>query len=178
MLAAIAYRGLTHAQTADLIYPLLPRNPPPPLAPGHHQGVDWWALGILIYEMLVGYSPFADHDGNRQVAIYKNILAGEIRFPSRMKDKVAKDLIRRLLTQSMSKRLGCQRRGADDVKHHDWFEGKMDWDALYRKEIPPPIVPKLRSATDTSAFEDIQPESKKIQRYEPDPNAAPWDEEF
>lgn len=121
---------------------------------GHHHGVDYWALGILIYEMLSGYSPFADHVENSQVTIYKNIIAGKYSFPSFLTDNVAKDLVRKLLIAKDSKRLGCLKNGAQDVKDHPWFS-TIDWVALLEKRVPPPIVPELRGATDTSQFDCI-----------------------
>jgi protein kinase A len=66
---------------------------------GHHKGVDYWALGILIYEMLCGYSPFQDPKNQDQVAICKNILRMKVEFPSYMVDSDAKDLILKLLTK-------------------------------------------------------------------------------
>ncbi len=65
--------------------------------------MDYWALGILVYEMLSGYSPFADHVDNSQVAIYKNIIAGKYAFPSFLTDNTAKDLVRKLLVAKDSK---------------------------------------------------------------------------
>lgn len=70
---------------------------------GHHHGVDCWALGILIFEMLSGYSPFADREHNNQLTIYRNILAGRYSFPSTLADEAAKDLVRRLLVGKDSK---------------------------------------------------------------------------
>ncbi len=64
---------------------------------GHHRGVDCWALGILIYEMLCGYSPFADHAGGNQITTYRNIVSGKYSFPASLQDEDAKDLIRQLL---------------------------------------------------------------------------------
>ncbi len=65
--------------------------------------MDCWALGILVYEMLSGYSPFADHAEGNQVTIYRNIVAGRYAFPSSLSDNVAKDLVRRLLVANASK---------------------------------------------------------------------------
>ena len=81
---------------------------------GHNKGVDWWALGILIYEMLAGYPPFFDEN---PFVIYEKILAGNIKWP-RLLDAAAKDLIEKLLVQDRTKRLGCMREGAVDVQNH------------------------------------------------------------
>ncbi len=87
---------------AFLLLPLLVH-----MCAGHNQGVDCWALGILIYEMLSGYSPFADHAEGNQVTIYRNIVAGRYAFPSSLNDNVAKDLVRRLLVANASKVCVC-----------------------------------------------------------------------
>ncbi len=69
---------------------------------GHGKPADWWAMGILIFEMLAGYPPFYDES---PFGIYEKILAGKIVFPSHF-DDCAKDLIKKLLTDDRSKRLG------------------------------------------------------------------------
>ena len=69
---------------------------------GYGKSVDWWALGILIFEMLSGYPPFYD---NEPIGIYKRILSGVIEFP-KFFSVYAKDLIRKLLNPELSKRLG------------------------------------------------------------------------
>ena len=81
---------------------------------GPQQGVDWWALGILIYEMLAGYPPFFDEN---HFVIYQKILSGKIEWPRHM-DKEAKDLIKKLLVKDRTKRLGSMKGGAEDVKNH------------------------------------------------------------
>lgn len=110
---------------------------------GHQKGVDYWALGILIFEMLAGYSPFADHKNNDQLQIYKNILRGKLRFPRSIKSRHAQDLITRLLKPNPAERLGCLKRGAEDIKAHEWFE-HMDWQKLYNKELPAPLPVKVK----------------------------------
>ena len=70
---------------------------------GYGKSVDWWALGILIFEMLSGYPPFYD---NEPIGIYKKIVAGIIEFP-RFFDVKAKDVIRKLLNPDLNYRLGC-----------------------------------------------------------------------
>jgi protein kinase X len=90
---------------------------------GHNKSVDWWAMGILIYEMLAGYPPFFD---DTAFGIYQKILAGKLEFPKHFSVE-AKDLIRKLLTADRTKRLGCLRGGAADIREHPWF-GRLHWD--------------------------------------------------
>ncbi|KAF0493789.1 Pkinase-domain-containing protein [Gigaspora margarita] len=115
---------------------------------GHGKPVDWWALGILIFEMLAGYPPFFD---DNPFGIYEKILAGKIAFPSHF-DPNAKDLIKRLLTSDRTKRLGNLRGGSEDVKKHKWFRG-VDWQGLYERRVQAPIVPPYQHPGDTSNFE-------------------------
>ena len=76
---------------------------------GHNKAVDWWAIGILIYEMLAGYPPFYD---DHPFGIYQKILAGKIEFP-RHADQNARDLVRKLLTADRTKRYGCLKDGPE-----------------------------------------------------------------
>mmetsp|Transcript_17869 Transcript_17869/g.30357 ORF Transcript_17869/g.30357 Transcript_17869/m.30357 type:complete len:88 (+) Transcript_17869:663-926(+) len=84
---------------------------------GHNEGVDWWAMGILLYEMLSGYPPF--YDAN-PYDIYRRIAIGYYEFPSCI-SMPARQLISGLLEQDLSKRLGCLNDGAEDVKTNSWF---------------------------------------------------------
>ncbi|XP_044726762.1 cAMP-dependent protein kinase catalytic subunit 3 isoform X2 [Chrysoperla carnea] len=120
---------------------------------GHNKAVDWWALGVLIYEMLAGYPPFYD---DNPFGIYEKILGGKIEW-ARHLDPVAKDLIKKLLVQDRTKRLGNMKSGAEDVKRHRWFKG-IDWQDVILRRLKPPIVPRVLYEGDTSNFDDY-PES-------------------
>jgi protein kinase X len=120
---------------------------------GHNKAVDWWALGVLIYEMLAGYPPFYD---DNPFGIYEKILSGKIEWPKHL-DPVAKDLIKKLLVQDRTKRLGNMKSGAEDIKRHRWFKG-VDWHDVLKRKLTPPIVPKIMYDGDASNFDDY-PES-------------------
>lgn len=114
---------------------------------GHGKGVDWWTLGVIIYEMIAGIDPFNDED---PMSIYKNILKGEVKFPKSF-DRDARSLVKHLLQQDLSKRYGNLKRGALDVKEHRFFV-KINWDLLLAKRIEPPYKPEISSDGDTSNF--------------------------
>lgn len=120
---------------------------------GHGKSVDWWALGVLMFEMLAGYPPFYDEN---PFGIYQKVLAGRIDFPRHF-DVKAKDLVKRLLTHDRTKRYGCLKAGADDIKKHKWYKG-VDWDVAHNRGLAPPFVPNVKAADDTSMF-DRYPES-------------------
>ena len=120
---------------------------------GHGKSVDWWALGVLIFEMLAGYPPFYDEN---PFGIYQKILGAKIDFPRHF-DTKAKDLIKKLLTHDRTKRLGCLKGGAESIKTHKWF-GRINWDAVGQKKIEPPFLPEVTSEMDTSNF-DPYPDS-------------------
>ncbi|KAI7869525.1 protein kinase, X-linked [Spinellus fusiger] len=97
---------------------------------GHSKAVDWWSLGILVFEMLAGHPPFYD---DNHFGIYERILSGKIQFPPTM-DMTAKDLIKRLLIQDRYHRLGNMAGGAQDVKQHKYLRN-TDWQGLLNKTV-------------------------------------------
>eukprot|EP00904_Undaria_pinnatifida_P006548 jgi/Undpi1/3022/HiC_scaffold_14.g06399.m1 len=120
---------------------------------GHGRSVDWWALGVLIHEMLAGYPPFYDEN---PIGIYQKILAGKLDIPRHV-DAKARDMIKRFLTIDRTNRLGCMKGGSRSVKEHKWFNG-MDWEAVYKGQMEAPFLPKVKGGGDTSNFETY-PES-------------------
>jgi serine/threonine protein kinase len=101
---------------------------------GHGRAVDWWALGVLVYEMLCGYPPFCDED---PLSTYGRILRGTLTFPPHV-SPLARDLVRRLLQADLSRRCGCLAGGAADVRQHAWFRA-VDFGALKARRASPPI---------------------------------------
>lgn len=123
-------------------------KPPPSrysLTPYMHMlldvGVDWWSLGILIYELLYGTTPFR---GARRDETFENIIKSPLRFPAKpIVSDEGRDLIEKLLVKDVSRRLGS-RTGANEIKSHPWFKN-LNW-AMLRNE-PPPYVPRRQSKT-------------------------------
>ncbi|KAK1751825.1 kinase-like domain-containing protein [Echria macrotheca] len=125
---------------------------------GYNKSVDWWSLGILIYEMLCGYTPF--WDGGSPMKIYENILKGKIKYPAYINPD-AQDLLERLITADITKRLGNLYGGSDDVKNHPWF-AEVTWDRLLRKDIDAPYTPPVKAgAGDASQFDRYPEETER-----------------
>ena len=114
---------------------------------GHGKAVDWWTLGVLIYEMLVGIDPFNDPD---PMAMYQNILKGVLKFPKHV-DSDSKSIIKHLLESDLSKRYGNLKNQAQDVKDHRFFD-HINWKSLYDRTLQAPYVPPVKAETDTSNF--------------------------
>ncbi|KAH6918762.1 AGC/PKA protein kinase [Coprinopsis sp. MPI-PUGE-AT-0042] len=121
---------------------------------GHGKAADWWACGVLCYEMLVGYPPFFDES---PYGIYEKILQGQIHWPRHI-DRLSKDLIKSFLNPDRSMRLGNMQGGPQDILDHPWFRG-VDWDALERREINAPIIPRTSGVDDTRHFLHLAPPS-------------------
>ncbi|XP_026190945.1 cAMP-dependent protein kinase catalytic subunit alpha [Cyclospora cayetanensis] len=134
---------------------------------GHGKPVDWWTLGILIYEMLVGYPPFLDDD---PLGIYQKILCGKYVFP-KFFDKDAKLLVRKLLQADLSKRWGNLKDGVRDIKECKWFS-TIDFADIRAKRIPAQFKPVIKGVDDVSNFESY-PEDKE-DTPPIDPNKDPF----
>jgi serine/threonine protein kinase len=132
---------------------------------GHGLGADWWQLGVLLYELLVGQPPFV---GENPMDVYKLILRAKVRFPS-MVTTEPKDFVRRCLRPNPARRIGCSSEGSEKVKAHEFFRG-MKWDALLKKQLGKKegaIVPKVRSPADASCFLDkAQRKAQEAEREE------------
>lgn len=117
-----------------------------------------WSLGILIYEMLCGYTPF--WDGGSPMRIYENIMKGKVKYPAYINPD-AQDLLERLITADLTKRLGNLYGGSQDVKNHAWF-AEVTWDRLARKDIDAPYTPPVKAgAGDASQFDRYPEETER-----------------
>jgi len=133
---------------------------------GHDLAVDYWALGVLIYEMTAGMPPFYADD---PMEVYEKILSGHVSIPGHFSKSLA-DIIKKLLKTYQSKRLGNTKGGTGAVMKHKWYSG-FDWDALLNKNIDVPIAPKVTSNDDTSNFDhyaDDEDEAEVCTEWDPD----------
>lgn len=119
---------------------------------GHGLAVDWWALGVLIYEFLVGQPPFWDQNVMR---LYEQIVGGRLRFPHYM-NVAARDIISQLCKTDMTQRLGYIQGGSKRVKAHPWFDS-INWDDIYNRRVQGPILPRVEHAADAANFEEYPP---------------------
>lgn len=121
----------------------------------YNKSVDWWSFGILIYEMMAGFTPF--YDANT-MKTYENILNAELKFPPFF-HSVVRDLLSQLISRDLTKRLGNLQNGTEDVKNHPWFQ-EVVWDRLLSRNFDTPYEPPvMHGRGDTSQF-DTYPEEE------------------
>lgn len=132
------------------------------LQKGHNAGADHWSWGVLLYESIVGSTPFYEKSMD-QMTLFKRIISGKFDFPGgNFMSTFSKDLIRRMLTVRQSERLGSFAGAADDIKRHPWFK-ELNWEALAEKEISAPWKPDIKDALDVSNFDNWDHLDKKAE---------------
>ncbi|KAF9950660.1 AGC protein kinase Gad8 [Mortierella alpina] len=117
------------------------------LGQGYTKTVDWWTLGVLLYEMLTGLPPFYDENIHE---MYRKILQDELRFPDEVAPE-ARALLSALLTREPNQRLG--NNGSSAIKQHPFFK-PISFTQLMAKKLQPPFKPSVSSAIDTSNFDE------------------------
>ncbi len=115
---------------------------------GYTKMVDFWSLGVLVFEMCCGWSPFYAEDTQQ---MYKNIAFGKVRFPRDALSTEGRNFVKGLLNRNPKHRLGATRDALELMEHP--FFADVDFDALGRKNLIPPFKPKLSSNADTSNFD-------------------------
>lgn len=122
------------------------------LSKGYSHSVDWWALGVLIFEMCCGIPPFYSKDVTQT---YELIVNRNFRCPQRFSDPL-KDIIDKFLQTDTSRRLGSLKSGVEEIKGHPWFKS-ISWLDILNKKVPAPLIPKIRSNADTTNFDTYEP---------------------
>ena len=116
--------SLTLTGTPDYIAPEIILYQP------YSKSVDWWAYGVLLYEMLVGQPPF---DGEDEEELFAAITDHNASYPKSL-SKEAKEVCKGLLTKNPAKRLGCGSNGEEDIRVHSFFR-RIDWDKIGNREV-------------------------------------------
>ncbi|KAH7654427.1 Non-specific serine/threonine protein kinase protein [Dioscorea alata] len=135
------------------------------LKKGYGMECDWWSLGAIMYEMLIGYPPFYSDEPMstcRKIVNWRN----HLRFPEEVKiSPEAKGLISRLLC-NVEQRIGT--KGAHEIKAHPWFKG-VQWDKLYQMEAA--FIPEVNDELDTQNFEKFDEPASPM---ETSSKCGPW----
>ena len=121
----------------------------------YNKSVDWWSLGVLIFEMLAGYTPFYD---STPMKTYEKILSGKVHYPSIMCPEVI-DLLKQLITADLTRRLGNLSNGPADIRNHPWF-AEVVWQKLLAKDIETPYEPPITAGVGDSSLFDHYPEEQ------------------
>lgn len=141
---------------------------------GYTRAVDWWAVGVVLYEMLVGRLPFSskcdksDLEGNK--VLFEKILNDEVRFPLDLSND-SKLILWQLLEKKPSKRLGSSANDFNEIKNHSFFSS-IEWQKLIEKRLEPPFRPLVNSDSDTCYFEQ-EFTGENVQLTPPDKEISP-----
>merc|ERR1712126_94797 len=115
---------------------------------GHGKAVDWWSLGILLFELTVGIPPFYSQNVNE---MYRKIQSAPLQFPPQITVS-CRSLVSLLLERNPRRRLGSGYDDVEELKRHPFFKN-INWTRLYQKKIKPTYRPAVQNELDTSNFD-------------------------
>jgi cGMP-dependent protein kinase len=140
---------------------------------GHTHAVDWWTLGILIFELMSGNPPF---EAPSPMQIYGKVMKGigKVKFPSKCQGAVG-DLIRDLLKKDPAERLPMKAGGTKLLRQHPWY-ADFDWDRCFSLRMDPPYKPVVKSKTDIANFKARKEDMPRQIPYKDD--GTGWDKDF
>lgn len=115
----------------------------------YDKAVDWWAFGVLLYQMILTKTPFK---GDDEEEVFNAILTDEPLYPISM-SKEAVDIIQKLLTRDPKQRLGASERDAEEIMEHSYF-GDINWDDVFNLRVKPPYCPDMGDPRDARCFEE------------------------
>lgn len=141
---------------------------------GYGKPVDIWGTGILLYEMLCGYTPYADMVNYDTTRVCKNILKKGLEIPSDVSEPLARDLIAKILEKNPLKRLGCGAKGPKEIMAHPWFKS-LNWDNLDNRRYEAPWKPELKGENDVVESSEEYAQEVEVQPYHKD---SSWCAEF
>ncbi|GAA6058421.1 hypothetical protein JCM3770_000462 [Rhodotorula araucariae] len=136
---------------------------------GYSKIVDFWSLGVLLFEMCCGWSPFYAEDTQQ---MYKLICFGKVKFPRGVIGEDGKQFVKGLLNRNPKHRLGAQRDAAE-LKEHPFFQS-IDWELLAARQIPPPFKPYVDSDESVANFD---PEFTEANLFDEAPHDVKWDDD-
>jgi protein kinase A len=124
------------------------------MSKGHDHAVDYWAFGVIVYELLVGHTPFYQR-GSSQIDMFKRIVLVKYTTPDFVCDS-AKSMIEKLLVRQQSQRLGNMANGYIGVKEQPWFrESGIEFKDILMQRVKAPWIPEIHDPLDTSHFDDM-----------------------
>ena len=153
-------RTYTTCGTADYMAPEVM------LCQGYNRSADYWAFGVLVFEMLTGNAPFASKSDRERHA---KILSATLAFPPDF-NLQAKDLVSRLCVLDISHRLGMMARGLEEIQDHPFFSD-VDWYAMRTLAVKPPFVPRVRSQAEWDARAPMKLPDAKDEALHPEDEA-------
>merc|ERR1712146_670548 len=142
---------------------------------GHNHAVDWWTLGILVYELMSGHPPF---ESPQPMQIYSKVMKGigRVQFSSKVRGDV-EDFVRCLLRRDPSERLPMKANGVKSLQEHAWYKNKrFSWKDMYELKLPVPYKPVVKSKKDIANFSARKEGMPKVIEYKDD--GSGWDKDF